>query len=141
LIYSTWLVLGCLEVALGLERVINTPPERQQFLYTAITIAQTCAGATLLFWAQKAATVQNKRVMAAIRNMTVVLFLLILGAPFFTVTKYSIAVIVGGAEVDAPYARGVIVLGLVEIGYAIAVIWAGYKLRRIAQARDGDDSW
>jgi hypothetical protein len=140
LIYSTWLVLGCLEVALGLEREINAPLEQQQLLYKVITIAQTCAGATLLFWAHKAATVQNKAVMAAIRNITVVLFLFILGAPFFTVTKHSIAVIAGRAEVNAPYARSVLVFGLVEIGYAIAVIWASYRLRQLERERDGDDS-
>jgi hypothetical protein len=78
LIYSTWLVLGIVEIGLGAERLVKTWREGAPVWRYALGAVLIVAGVMLASSAGKAAKAQTAPIVRTIRGVTTVLALFIL---------------------------------------------------------------
>ena len=136
-LYSSWLTLGWLEAGLGIERVINSYRKGDAFYTYILAIIQFGTGVVLILWAKKVATVRTKEMLAAARNITIVLFLFVLGFPIFSVAKSSFAMLTDQSEVNPSHIRMVAILGMVEVIYVITVLWSAWRIDRKAGGQGG----
>lgn len=129
LIYSTWIVWGIFEVVLGVERLTKSALPETPWYGLVTGIMLLVFGVVSVSLAGKLARVRELRLKNLVRSVTVVIFLFEFGIPAFLAAVYSVAILIGQAEVNALYKRNLMMLGSLVVAYAVAIAWARWRLK------------
>lgn len=132
LAYSTWLVLGVWLIFQGGEQIIRAALGDNSLLGYFMGALRIVIGALLLPAASKSAQLWNEPRGSAVRAMTFVLLMLIVGVPLVVVVVHTSVILSGQAEADENYRRHVMRLALIAATYVLATIWAGWRLKKRA---------
>lgn len=129
-VYSTWLVLGVVEIGLGVERIVITWSTDTSLYGYVLGAVLTAAGVTITVLASRAARAQTLAIVRSIRTITAVLAMFVFGTPLLLVLVHGVAVVAGHADVNPTFSRSLLLLGLTGWGYVIGIPWANSRLRR-----------